>query len=70
LHSINLKKNYFCREFTLYNASDKVLNMDYAELMKVARKAGNYLSEIKTEVPDFPDQHKKPEKVFIATFQD
>ncbi|MGM0599826.1 MAG: hypothetical protein ACQETH_08440 [Candidatus Rifleibacteriota bacterium] len=68
LHSINLKKNYFCREFTLYNASEKVLGMDYEELMKVARKSGNYLSEIKTEVPDFPDQFKKPEKVFIATF--
>jgi hypothetical protein len=42
--------------------------MDYAELFKTAQEPGNYLSEIKTEVPDFPDQFKKPEKVFIATY--
>jgi hypothetical protein len=68
LHSINLKKNYFYREFTIYDASGDILYMDYAELFKTAQEPGNYLSEIKTEVPDFPDQFKKPEKVFIATY--
>ena len=68
LHSINLNKNYFCREFTIYNASENILTMNYDELMKAVKKPGNYLSELKTEVPDFPDQFKKPEKVFIATF--
>ncbi len=69
INDVNLGKKYFYREFTLNKPPEDLLNFNYQQVTDLARKPENILSELKSDVPGFPDQFKKPEKVFIGFYQ-
>jgi hypothetical protein len=69
INDVNLGKKYFYREFILNQPPEDLLNFNYQQVVDLARKPGNILSELKSDVPGFPDQFIKPEKVFIGFYQ-
>lgn len=69
INDVDLGKKYFCREFSLSRPPAELLNYTYSQVAVLAKKPGNRLDELKGEVPGFPDQFQKPEKVFIGFFQ-
>lgn len=70
LNSVRLNKEYFYREFKLNNPPQDVFSTGYAEILLLARKPGNSLSKLQKNAPGFPDEHVKPEKVFLGFFQE
>ena len=66
---VDLGRKYFYREFILKKPSLDLLSSSYSQVIELARKPENKLTEMKSDVPGFPDQFEKPEKVFIGFFQ-
>lgn len=70
INSVELNKQFFYRDFTLFEPDPELLNLNYNEVLALAGKTGNVLSELKENVPGFPDQFEKPKKVFLGFFQE
>ncbi|MFZ5951878.1 MAG: hypothetical protein ACOYXC_14320 [Candidatus Rifleibacteriota bacterium] len=69
IYSADLGKEFLFREFELNRPPLDLLNYDYYQVMTLAGKPGNRLSELKPDVPGYPDQYVKPQKAFLGFYQ-
>ncbi|MEW6708247.1 MAG: hypothetical protein AB1403_00330 [Candidatus Riflebacteria bacterium] len=69
IYSADLGKEFFFREFELNRPPLELLNYDYYQVLTLAGKPGNRLSELKSDVPGYPDQYARPQKAFLGFYQ-
>lgn len=66
---IFLDKEYVCCDFFIKSASNKEMIGGIAEILKLASSKGNSMSKIRRDVPGFPDQHRRPERVLASVYE-
>lgn len=70
LASVFLDKTYFSRGFNFKNVSERELYGSIADVLKIAEKPENGVTELKGDVPGFPDQFREPANLFTSVFSD
>lgn len=70
LGNVFLDKTYFSRNFSFKNISENELSGSITDVLKIAKKPENTITEINGDVPGFPDQFREPMSLFISVYQD
>lgn len=70
LGSVFLDKTYFSREFAFKNVSESELSGSATDVLRIAKKPENSLTDCIGDVPGFPDQFREPTNLLISVFQD
>lgn len=66
---IFLDKEYACCDFSIKDVSNKEMAGGITAILKLAAAKGNSMSEIRHDVPGFPDQHRRPERVLASVYE-